>query len=161
MITINQGTQTTIATDTVGTTEYGVVKIDVGPTGVSNLIGSVYPLPVTLQTQIAGEDLTNNKLTVEQRFSRYTSFGTSNGTVKSSSGFLHTLSVTNPMMFGAAGTISLWDGTAASGSVLGTVTVPAGTIGQPFTLTFDETFSNGLCLSFGGTSLPYLNISYR
>lgn len=116
---------------------------------------------VTLQTLIAGEDLTNNVIKTEQRFSYYTSFGTAVGTVKSGAGFLHNIVITNPMMFGAAGTISVWDNTAASGTPMGTITIPAGTVLGPITVPFDETFSTGLCLSFGGTSLPYLNVSYR
>ena len=161
-ILVNPGSVTPIALDLVGTVNYQVVKLDMGTAGTTSLFGGTSnPLPVVLSSGIAGEDLINNILVTEDRYTYATSFGTATTTIKTGSGYLKRISVTNPMMFGAAGTISVWDNTAASGTPMGTITIPAGTTAVPFPVPFDESFSNGLTLSFGGTSLPYLNISYR
>lgn len=161
-VLINQGTQTSVATDAVGTVNYQIVKLDFGTAGTTSLFGGTSnPLPVVLASGISGEDLVNNILVTEDRYTYYASFGTSPGTVKSSSGYLKRITILNPMMFGAAGTISVWDNTAASGTPMGTITIPAGTTAVPFSIPFEESFANGLCLSFGGTSLPYLNVAYR
>lgn len=62
----------------------------------------------------AGEDLTNDVTKVEQRFSfTYISSATTTA-VKASPGFLHTITVNG----GTAGTIIIYNNTAASGAII-------------------------------------------
>lgn len=67
-----------------------------------------------LNQRIAGEDITNDVLKTEERFS-YTYISTATTTtVKSGSGFLHTITVNG----GTAGTIICYDNTAGSGTII-------------------------------------------
>lgn len=75
--------------------------------------------PVTMNTLMAGEDLTNNRLMVEERFSYQAITTAATTTVKSGSGFLHAITITG----GVAGTISIWDNTAGSGTSIGFIDV--------------------------------------
>lgn len=60
-------------------------------------------------------------------------------TVKTGAGILHTITFNKPV---ATGVITVYDNTAASGTLIGTITVPASPI--PVTLTYDATFVTGL-----------------
>lgn len=74
--------------------------------------------------------------------------------VKESSGVLHTITI----LGGIAGSITAYDNTKAEGTVL----VPVFTllsIGTPFTLTFDSSFSNGLTIVTGAATA--MQVSYR
>lgn len=103
-VLINQGTQTSIAADTVGTINYQIIKLDVGTAGDSALLGTANPLPSTFQTQLAGENLTHDVIGVIQKPvvdstyspSLYTNFGAVAGTVvKASAGILTSVYVSN------------------------------------------------------------------
>ena len=59
--------------------------------------------------------------------------------VKSAPGVLHAITLNNPV---ATSVITIYDNTAASGTIIGTITVPASP--QPLTLRYDATFSTGL-----------------
>lgn len=62
--------------------------------------------------------------------------------VKTSAGILHTITFNKPV---ATGVITIYDNTAASGTVIGTITVPASP--QPVTLEFDVAFGTGLTIT--------------
>lgn len=61
--------------------------------------------------------------------------------VKTGAGILHTLTFTKPV---ATGVVTIYDNTAASGTIVGTITVPASP--QPVTLVFDAALSTGLTI---------------
>lgn len=112
-------------------------------------------LLVSLATLIAGEDLTNNVLKVEERFS-YTNITTdTTTTVKSGAGFLHLITINAPT---ATETITIYDNTAGSGTKIGTITIPASPM--PVTLTYDVAFGTGLTL-VTATATSDITVSYR
>lgn len=95
-------------------------------------------LKTTLATTLAGEDITNDVLKTEQRFSSsYISTATTT-TIKSGAGFLHTVTVNG----GTAGTIIGYDNTAASGTVI----FSFDTTNALATYIFNVTFSVGLTI---------------
>jgi hypothetical protein len=142
----------TAAADDIGGTLHPYRKIEFGADGTAVPVGTANPLPVTLQTKIAGEDLTNDLTKVEQRFSPYYLAAAGTTTVKSSSGFIHTLSVTG----GGAGVIVGYD--SASGTSA-TKLFDFDSTNTPNTYIFDCTFNNGLTLVLGTTTKVAL--SYR
>lgn len=111
---------------------------------------------VTLSSLIAGEDLTNNVLKVEERFSYFHHVGTAgstSGTVKSGAGFLHSVD------FGlhtSAGTYAFYDSVGTSGTIIGIVSSGAT---YPNTKLYDVSFANGLTIVSG--SVCDLTISFR
>lgn len=112
----------------------------------------------TLATAIAGEDLINNVLKVEQRFTGVNV--TADTAVKSGAGFLHTVTILPTDVAATAGTIVLYDNTAESGTLLGTIYIPAAYV-VPVTVTFDVSFATGLYVGFTTTNDVNLCVSYR
>lgn len=109
----------------------------------------------SLATLMAGEDLTNNVMKVEQRFS-YTHISTATTTtVKSGAGFLHNLVVNT--LGTVASTCTIYDNTAGSGTVIGVIN----TLALGGTFSFDVSFSTGLTLVTTGTVAPDITVSYR
>lgn len=119
---------------------------------------SVGASEVTLGSQIAGEDLTNDVQKVEQRFSLLNC--TADTLVKSSAGFLHTLTFAQTDAAPTAGTIIIYDNTAESGTILQTVNFTT-TVFNPFTLTYDGSFATGLYIGFTTTADVNVTVSYR
>lgn len=74
--------------------------------------------------------------------------------VKTGQGVLHTITLNKPT---ATAVITIYDNTAASGTVIGTITVPASP--QPVTLTYDVTFTTGLTI-VTATAASDLTVSY-
>lgn len=62
-------------------------------------------------------------------------------TVRTGAGILHTITFNKPV---ATGTVVVYDNTAASGTIIGSITVPASPM--PVTLTYDAAFGTGLTL---------------
>lgn len=116
------------------------------------------PVVSTLSTLIAGEDLTNDVLKTEQRFSFLNVTGDT--LVKSGSGFLHTVTIMPTDAAATAGTIVLYDNTAESGTIIGTIAIVAAYL-VPVTLTFDCSFSTGLYVGFTTTADVNVTVSYR
>jgi hypothetical protein len=105
----------------------------------------------SLDTKLAGEDLTNDVMKVEQRFSNsYISTATTT-TVKSGAGFLHSITIGET----AAGAITIYDNTAGSGTVL--AVLKASIAEQTFT--FNTPYSTGLTIVTAAASK--LTVSYR
>lgn len=75
--------------------------------------------------------------------------------VKASAGVLHTITFNNPV---ATETVTLYDNTAASGTKIGTITVPASP--QPQTLMFDVAFTIGLTI-VTATAASDITVSYQ
>lgn len=113
---------------------------------------------ITLGTLIAGEDLTIDVIKTEQRFSF--SNVTADTAVKSGAGFLHTVTIMPTDAAATAGTIVLYDNTAESGTIIGTITVTAAWV-APVTLIFDCSFSTGLYVGFTTTADINVTVSYR
>ncbi len=74
--------------------------------------------------------------------------------VKTSPGVLHTITFNKPV---ATGVVTVYDNTAASGTVIATITVPANP--QPFTLTFDVAFNVALTITTA-TAAQDITVSY-
>jgi hypothetical protein len=75
--------------------------------------------------------------------------------VKTGAGVLHSITINGPT---AAGVITLFDNTAASGTKIGTITVPASP--QAETLLYDVAFTTGLTI-LTATQTEDLTVSYR
>lgn len=115
-------------------------------------------LKTTLATTIAGEDITNDVLKVEQRFSF--SNVTADTLVKSGAGFLHTITFAQSDAAPTAGSIIFYDNTAESGTVILTVNFTTAVF-QPYTVIIDANFSNGLYAGFTTTADVNVTVSYR
>lgn len=101
------------------------------------------------------EDGVANRALVEQR-NAYQNITTNTTTVvKSGPGLLHALTFNKPV---ATAVVTIYDNTAASGTVIGTITVPASP--QPFTLVFDVAFATGLTI-LTATAAQDITVSYR
>lgn len=124
-----------------------------GSGGVINL-GST--ATVTLGTQLAGEDITNDVLKAEQRFSYGTVTSATTVAVKASTGFLHTINIGMP----SCPSIIVYDNSTPNGTIIHRFAA-----GAPVgTYTFDVTFSNGLtvdAIAGGGGAAPFLSLSFR
>lgn len=126
---------------------------------VANLQGDVNGnLNVTQATAIAGEDLANNVMKVEQRFSYLNiAAGQATTTVKSGAGFLHSITFNSAAT--ATNTTTVYDNTAASGTV---IAIPAATTATvPTTLTYDVSFATGLTIITATANGSNMTVSYR
>lgn len=116
-------------------------------------------LKATLATLLAGEDLTNDVLKTEQRFSGSGVLLTDT-LVKSGAGFIHTVTISQNDAAPTAGTIDIYDNTSAAGTKLFTWTLTTAVF-TPFTVILDMSFSNGLYVDFTTTNDVAVSISYR
>ncbi len=128
------------------------------PSSFETAFDSNNNFPVTQGTRLAGEDLTNDVIKTEQRFSYSVVNSAATTVVKSGSGFFHGMIITNA---GAtSNTIKIYDNIAASGTVIldfstsGGVPVVGGYI-------VDVAFTTGLTIVTAGTTSPVLTVSYR
>jgi len=120
-------------------------------------ISATNPLPVTQATLIAGEDLTNNVLDVEHK---YTPFNiTLNATltmIKSSAGLLHNINIgmlSNP-------TITIYDNASgASGTILAHIEPQANTSKGGYLV--DLSFTNGATAWVTGGNATRITGGYR
>ena len=74
-------------------------------------------------------------------YSNITAAAPTTTAVKSGKGVLHSLTFNKPT---ATGVVKIYDNTAASGTLIGTITVPANP--QPSTLLYDASFATGLTI---------------
>lgn len=112
-----------------------------------------YPV-FSLGTLIAGEDLTNNVLKVEQRFSYAAITSATTTTVKASAGFVHTISIVG----GTLGAITVYDNSSASGTTILPTFMPTATLPAP-TIVLDVSFAVGLTIVTAAATI--LVVSYR
>lgn len=115
-------------------------------------------LLASLNTFLAGEDLVNNVLKVEQRFSGTVLTGDT--LAKSGAGFLHALTFSCNDAAPTAGSIIVYDNTAESGTQLFNNTFTT-TPFVPFTVILDVTFSTGLYVGFTTTADVNVTPSFR
>lgn len=113
---------------------------------------------VTLATALAGEDVVNDVMKVEQRYAY--SLVAANTAVKSAPGFLHSLTFSCNDAAPTAGTIDVYDNTVASGTKIFSWTLPA-TAFTPCSVIIDATFATGLYVAFTTTADVNVTVSYR
>lgn len=115
-------------------------------------------LKVTLATLIAGENLTTNRLNVEPVYSFQNISSTATTVVKSGAGTLHTITINKPV---ASSVITIYDNTAASGTLIATITLPATLLQEgPYSAIYDVSFSTGLTI-VTATGASDITASYR
>ena len=113
---------------------------------------------VTQGTTIAGEDITNDVLKVEQRNSF--SLLAADGQVKGAAGFLHTLTFSCNDAAPTAGSIIVFDSLTETGTQIFNHTFTT-TPFVPFSVTIDASFSTGLYVGFTTTADVNVTVSYR
>lgn len=101
-------------------------------------------LRTSLATGIAGEDLTNDVMKVEARYS-YTPITTATTTVvKSSAGFLHKIIFNKRIVNGVT---TIYDNTSAAGTKIGTITEGAAILSDPPNpVEYNCSFATGLTI---------------
>lgn len=110
---------------------------------------------MTLGTTIAGEDVANDVLKAEQRFSAANIASATTSQVKTGTGLLHNITINNA---GTSWEIDIYDGTSSSGTSLGKIRGAT----LPNSLRFDTTFSSGLFVdAVKGSTAGDITISYR
>jgi hypothetical protein len=116
---------------------------------------------VKLADKIAGEDLTNDVMKTETRFSYYATSSDAGSTgIKVGSGVLHSITVNNLNV--KTPIITLYDNTSAAGTKI--ATLPASSTQQ--TYVYDVSFGTGLLINVGtqngttGTGMD-VTVSYR
>lgn len=112
----------------------------------------------SMGTTIAGEDITNDRLKVEQR--NVYKLVTADDATKSGAGFLHALTFSPNDATPTAGSIIVYDNTAESGTQIFNWNVAA-TAFIPFTVVLNVTFSTGLYIGFTTTNDVNVTVSYR
>lgn len=113
-------------------------------------------LQMNLATRIAGEDITNDKLVVEHRYTnaRVTASGATNA-IKSGAGVLHTLTVDKWV---TTLVIDVYDALTVTGTPIRKITLTATDTG-PFGLVLDISFTVGLTLNLSAAG--DVGLSYR
>lgn len=141
---INDAANTTATTGTMSGKLRGILSI------LSNVWSSANGwLTVSLGTLIAGEDLTNNRLNTIILSNPYNINTATTTVVKSGSGRIIAITCNTPV---AAATAQLYNNTAAGGTKIGLITVPA-TAANPFTLEINGgAFTTGLTVVTTGTA---------
>lgn len=91
----------------------------------------------------------------EERFSYQNITGDATTVVKSSPGLLHCITINAGT---ATETITIFDNTAASGTKIGTITIPASP--QPVTLRYDVEFWTGLTI-VTATATSDITVSFK
>lgn len=114
---------------------------------------------VTLATLISGEDLTNNVIKTEERFS-YSAVALADLQVKSSAGFLHSVTISCNDAAPTAGSLIIYDNTAESGTQVFNHTFTT-TPFAPFTLILDYIMTTGIYLGFTTTGDVNVSVGYR
>lgn len=107
---------------------------------------------------LAGEDVVNDVMKVEQRYAY--SLVAANTAVKSAPGFLHTLTFSCNDAAPTAGTIDVYDNTAASGTKIFSWTLTT-TAFTPCSVIIDTNFATGLYVAFTTTADVNVTVSYR
>jgi len=109
----------------------------------------------SLGTKIAGEDLTNDVIKFEQRFSATNVAAAATTVIKASAGFLHAIVINTPL---ATGVLTIYDNTAGSGTKIATITYPAALVSGATTLTYNCSFGTGLTIVGATANIDYTAI---
>lgn len=113
---------------------------------------------VTLVTALAGEDLTNDVLKTEQRYTY--AYVVADTLVKTGAGFVHTVTFSPTDTAATAGTIFLYDKTTEATPTIFAYSIPAAAL-VPVTVILDVSFTTGLYVGFTTTADVAVTISYR
>jgi len=105
------------------------------------------------------EDNTNNKAVVEHRYSP-SALLTADGQVKASAGFIHTVTFSCDDAAPTAGTITIYDNTAESGTEIMSWTLTTAVF-NPTTITLDCTCATGIYVGFTTTADVNVLVTYR
>lgn len=110
-----------------------------------------------MTTKLAGEDLTNDVLKVEEQY-KYNYIVTAATTlVKNTSGILHSITINKPV---AAGIIEVYDAITAAAPTIAIITRAATLLTDgPVTLLYDVKFNTGLTIKT--TETQNITVSYR
>jgi len=120
-------------------------------------ITSLNALPVRLAETIAGEDVLNDVLRVEQRYTFTNITGQATTVVKSGAGHLHSLVINTAA---ANGVIRCRDNTSDTGTLIFQVTQPAALLQSQVVMLYDVSFSVGLtCVT--ATASQDITMVYR
>jgi len=126
--------------------------------GQNTLTGDDVVDVANIDVQIAGEDLTNDVMKVEGRFSGI--HKTADFQVKASAGFVHTITFACVDAAPTAGTIILYDSLTETGTILYSETFTT-TAFRGYTVTLDVAAATGLYLGFTTTADVGVTVSYR
>lgn len=132
----------------------GNLWVDIGSSSVAlsnaTLVTSTSsPVYVSLATQIAGEDQTNNRLDVAELFTyKFINVLTAQ-LLKTGPGLLHTITISNPSVT-ASTTVNVYDNTSGSGTQIAQIVVPASV--SSYTATLDVAYSTGLDIQEAGAT---------
>jgi len=120
---------------------------------------SINAMDVNEKTLLAGEDLTVGVMKVEQRFNatNITLAAPTTTVVKSGAGFLHAIIINKTT---ATGVITIYDNTAASGTIIATITQPAAVLATSYVLSYDVSFATGLTI-VTSTAAQDITVSWR
>lgn len=113
---------------------------------------------VTLATTIAGEDLTNDVLKTEQRFTGINV--TADTQIKAGAGFIHTLTFSCADAAPTAGSIIVYDSLTETGTIIYSETFDT-TAFRGFSVILDRTFATGLYVGMTTTADINCAVSYR
>lgn len=132
--------------------------------GSQNLQGDINAnLKVTLATLLSGENQTLNRLMIAPSYS-FSNITTNTTTVvKGSAGILKGFTINNPGKFTVADlVVTIYDNTAASGTKIGTWTIPVDATQQVVPpIVLDVAFSTGLTIvTSGPTVAADITVSY-
>lgn len=114
---------------------------------------------VTLGALIAGEDLTNDILKVEERYS-YSGIKTADAQIKASAGFIHSITISCNDAAPTAGSVIIYDNTAESGTQVYNETFTT-TVFRGYSVILDVVCSTGIYVGFTTTADVNVQISYR
>jgi hypothetical protein len=120
-------------------------------TAGNDIIEIVGTPDMSLGTLLAGEDLPNGVIKIEQRFSYATISTATTTTIKSGAGFLHSIVVTG----GTAGTVIVYDNTAGSGTKI----ADFDSTNAIAAYSFNVSFTTGLTIVTGAATK--ITINYR
>lgn len=130
---------------------------------VGAVTGSSLNAPMALNelnVLLAGEDQTNNVLRVEQQFSRGLAAG-ADTSIKTGSGFVHTVSCWGSDVAATAGDIAIRDATSAgSGTVIEQFQIAAALL-LPVTAQLNVPVTTGIYVDFTTTNDVTCTVSYR
>lgn len=115
-------------------------------------------LPVTQDTLVAGEDLTNNRLMTRPTYS-YSAVAVADVQVKASAGYLHTVTISCNDAAPTAGSIIIFDNTAESGTQVFNHTFTT-TPFVPFSVVLDYTMATGIYIGFTTTADVNVSCAY-
>lgn len=102
-------------------------------------------------------ELYQNGISNQYLYSNITAAAPTTTTVKSSSGFLHSITINKAT---ANGVIAIYDGDNATGTLVATITSPAALTQNQFTLIYDIKMPNGITIVTSGAAQD-ITVSYR